>query len=297
MSNDLEILQNKNVWECDLSLKEIRDIYASKATENEFKAFVGLGKATGLNPFLREIWCVKYGDSSPASIFIGRDGYRRSAQSNPNYDYHYAEAVYSNDDFHYNFKLGEVTHKQNLKDRGQLIGAYCIVAKKNSSKPIYVFVEFKEYNSGKSNWASKPATMIKKVAEAQALRMAFQELFAGSYAPEELDREREIDITAEANAEKSQDQQKQFEGKPLSQTFLMDEEVFQTCINAINSAEDMESLRTVRLNALEEAKGDMKATNSISLAAIARKKALTEPKKIQQTNQEWLGEYEKVDSA
>lgn len=38
-----------------------------------------------------------------------------------------------------------------------------------------------EYNTGRSVWAQKPSTMIKKVAEAQVLRMTFQELFAGTY--------------------------------------------------------------------------------------------------------------------
>ena len=38
---------------------------------------------------------------------------------------------------------------------------------------------------GETLWDSKPATMIKKVAEAQGLRMAFQSMFAGTYAEDE----------------------------------------------------------------------------------------------------------------
>jgi hypothetical protein len=65
------------------------------------------------------------------------------------------------------------------------MGAYCLVKKHKSSKPTFVFVEINEYHKGQSVWKEKPATMIKKVAEAQALRAAFQDLFGGTYAQEE----------------------------------------------------------------------------------------------------------------
>jgi len=42
-------------------------------------------------------------------------------------------------------------------------------------------VNIKDYDTKKSVWASKPETMICKVAEAQGLRMAFPALFAGTY--------------------------------------------------------------------------------------------------------------------
>ncbi len=171
-----------DVWVSQFN--EVKQIYGKDLTDGEFQTFVQLGKATGLNPFLREIWAVKYGNTA-AQIFIGRDGYRRSAQSHPQYDYHHVDAVYSNDGFHFDLSQGEVNHTYNFKDRGKIVGAYCIVKKRNSTKPVFVFVDINEYNNGKSVWAGKPATMIKKVAEAQGLRMAFQELFAGTYEESE----------------------------------------------------------------------------------------------------------------
>jgi hypothetical protein len=47
------------------------------------------------------------------------------------------------------------------------------------------YVDFKEYVQSFGVWKTKPATMIKKVAEAQGLRGAFQELFAGTYEESE----------------------------------------------------------------------------------------------------------------
>lgn len=173
-----------NMWECAEQLMQIKEIYGKDLSLGEFNTLVQIGKATKLNPFLREIWAVKYGNN-PASIFIGRDGYRKNAQANPDYDYHLVDAVYTNDEFE--ITHNEVRHRYILKDRGLLVGAYCSVKRRSSSKAIYVYVDLKEYSTGKSQWQQRPATMIKKVAEAQALRMAFQELFAGTYNEEEVD--------------------------------------------------------------------------------------------------------------
>lgn len=178
-----------NVWD-SFNLSEIKQIFAPKLTDSEFKIFVEMGKITNLNPFLKEIWAVKYGDN--AQIFIGRDGYRKSAQKNPNYDYHHVDAVYSNDNFHYDMIKGEVTHTYNFKERGKLVGAYAYLKKHNASRPTYVFVDLNEYDTGKSLWVTKKATMIKKVAEAQVFRMGFQELFAGTYSPEEYDEDSNV---------------------------------------------------------------------------------------------------------
>ncbi|MBI2550835.1 phage recombination protein Bet [Candidatus Uhrbacteria bacterium] len=166
------------IWQEQTKLAEVKKIYGKDLTDSEFAILVQIGQATHLNPFLREIWAVKYG-TSPAQIFIGRDGYRKAAQSNPDYDYHLADAVYQNDDF--KIEDGEVRHTYSGKDRGALVGAYCVVKRKSSTKTMFNFVDIKEYSTGKSLWVGKPATMIKKVAEAQGLRMAFQQLFAGTY--------------------------------------------------------------------------------------------------------------------
>lgn len=180
--NELATIENKNIsiWDSRDSLEQIKQIFAPTLTNNEFTVFVEMGKATGLNPFLKEMWAVKYKQGDAAQIFVGRDGYRKSAQRHPLYDYHTSDAVFSNDKF--DVSNGEVSHKYNLQDRGNLMGAYCVVQRKGSSRPTYVFVDIKEYNKGFSVWKEKPSTMIKKVAEAQALKAAFQELFAGTYS-------------------------------------------------------------------------------------------------------------------
>lgn len=180
------------MWDDAKKLEEIRKLFAPKLSDMEFKFFVGLGKASRLNPFTREIWAVKYQDNAPAQIFIGRDGYRKAAQTHSDYDFHQCDAVYENDEFE--VTNGEVNHKYKLTNRGVLIGAYCIAKRHKSSRPMYVFAELKEYSTGKSLWnpqTGKPATMIKKVAESQCLRACFQDLLGGTYGEEEFHNQEE----------------------------------------------------------------------------------------------------------
>ncbi len=200
------ILQNNtalSMWEDNKKLEEIRKIFAPKLNSQEFDAFVGMGKASHLNPFLREIWAVKYQDNAPAQIFVGRDGYRKAAQRHHEYDYHETDAVYSNDTFKRNSITGEINHEYNLKDRGELLGAYCIVKRKSSCRPSYTWVKLSEYSTGKSLWnpqTGKPETMIKKVAESQGLRAAFQDLLGGTYGEEEMTERPEIKSVSKEQA-------------------------------------------------------------------------------------------------
>jgi phage recombination protein Bet len=190
MRNKHALVLNNTIdmWNCEKQLKEIRGIISSTPlTDVEFSCLVQLGKATQLNPFMREIWAVKYTQGKAASIFIGRDGYRKAAQRDRDYEYHQVNAVYSKDEF--KICNDEITHTYGFSNRGDLVGAYCIVKRKSSAKPTYVLVTMDEYNQRQSLWKDKPETMIKKVAEAQALRQAFQDLLAGTYSDAELPQE------------------------------------------------------------------------------------------------------------
>ncbi len=173
--------QHVAVWQDE---EKIRKLFAKDLSPDEFRFFVSLGASLGANPFTREIWAVKYNKNQPASIFCGRDFYRRKAQELPEYDGHLVDAVYERDEFA--VEDGKVHHKYSLGNRGKLLGAYCIVYKKGIRQPYYVFVPFNEYNRGFSNWKNMPETMIKKVAEAQGLRGAFQGTFKGTYDESEM---------------------------------------------------------------------------------------------------------------
>ena len=54
-------------------------------TLQEFKYFTELCKARKLNPFLKEAYCIKFGNQ-PAQIVVGKDAVLKRAILNPNYD-------------------------------------------------------------------------------------------------------------------------------------------------------------------------------------------------------------------
>jgi hypothetical protein len=56
-----------------------------------------------------------------------------------------------------------------------------------------------EFDKKKNNWASMPETMIKKVAESQALRFAFPDIFAGTYHESEQWKEGKTTQTISSN--------------------------------------------------------------------------------------------------
>ena len=103
------------MWDDSKQLEEIRKLFAPTLTDIEFQFFVGLGRASGLNPFTREIWSIKYDKNQPAQVFIGRDGYRKAAQAHPEYDYHQSDAVYANDDFEVQSKNVRVSTPEERK--------------------------------------------------------------------------------------------------------------------------------------------------------------------------------------
>ena len=172
--NDLKFdLTNKE------QLQVFQETYAKWTSIAEFTNFISIIKATKLNPFKREIWCVKYWNN-PAQIFIWRDGYRKVAKQHPDYVYHRVDIICENDEAEFeNGKL--IKHKYNFKDRWSILWAYCIVRKKWFDEDIFNFVDFSEYDTKQSKWKTAPKTMIKKVAEAQTLRMVFDELLEWTY--------------------------------------------------------------------------------------------------------------------
>lgn len=202
---NLDHNRSLDMWECDKQLQEIRRYVCSEPLSDiEFGLLVQLGRSTGLNPFNKEIWVIKYSAKAPAQIFISRDGYRKGAQRNPEYEFHESYAVYSKDEFR--VCNGEIQHNYGLANRGELVGAYCLVKRKSSNKPTHVMVSMSEYYQPQGLWKTKPETMIKKVAEAQALRQSFQETFTGTYSDAELPQEPKVNnvrqITGNTQTEK-----------------------------------------------------------------------------------------------
>ena len=151
-------------------------------TDAEVNMFLSLCKFNKLNPFLKEVYLIKYG-SSPATMVVGKDVLLKRAMRNPRYEGTKAGVITVN-------AKGELKEREGtfVLDGETLVGGWAQVFVKGYATPIYASVSIKEYSTGQSNWKTKPATMIRKVALAQALREAFPEETTALYEASEMDK-------------------------------------------------------------------------------------------------------------
>ena len=92
---------------------------------------------------------------------------------------------------------GSIEERQGTFKLGteQLVGGWARVFRKDWTRPTYSSVSFNEVaqrkNDGSlnSNWSTKGATMVEKVAKVRALRETFVEDLAGMYEAEEIQQD------------------------------------------------------------------------------------------------------------
>lgn len=152
----------------------------TQISDSEFNMFFQLCKEYKVNPYLREAYIIKYG-SQAAQIVI---------------DYKFLQARAEKDPHFRGMKTGIVVLDKdgNEKEKNStivlpnetLIAGWCEILRSDRDCPTKVYCMFSEYNTGKSNWNSKPTFMIVKVAKAQALREAFPNMIKSNiYTQEE----------------------------------------------------------------------------------------------------------------
>lgn len=151
-------------------------------TDQELTMFLSLCKYQKLNPFLREVYLIKYGNN-PATMVVGKDVLLKRAMRSSKYEGMQAGVIVVGAD-------GKLIEREGtfVLDTETLVGGWAKVFLNNYINPVYTSVSMKEYSTGKSNWLTKPATMIRKVAVAQALREAFPEETTAMYDASEMDK-------------------------------------------------------------------------------------------------------------
>jgi len=178
-----------------LSPNVIRQFLVSgdgRVSDQEVVMFLNLCRYQHLNPFLREAYIIKYGNS-PATIVTGKEVFTKRAYRNKEYAGQQAGVVVQLQDGKLENRIGGIV----LEDE-HLAGGWAKIYIKGYQVPVEVTVAYDEYVGRKkggevnSQWQNKPATMIRKVALVQALREAFPEDFAGLYSAEETG----VDISA-----------------------------------------------------------------------------------------------------
>ncbi len=172
---EVPILKVATAWEYRIQL--VKDKVAKTLTETEFELFLYLAKTYHLDPLLREIWAVKY-PNEPAQIYAGRDGFLKVAHLSGQFDGMSTVLLLESN--------GKVIESDISFKGAVLLGAKCTVWRKDMGNPVSASVALHEYNTGRANWKTMPDTMIRKVAEAHALRRAFS--IHGLYMPEEMEK-------------------------------------------------------------------------------------------------------------
>lgn len=175
--NDKKDLAKKETNAFTLTADDVRKYFCPTATIKEVGLFLNIAKSCGLNPFLRELYLIKYGNS-PAQIVTGYEVYLKRAERSNKYA---------------GFKVWVEGKVPDMKA--------CIeVYRKDWTKPLCHEVEYSEY-VGKTKegnvtrfWSTKPITMLKKVVISQAFRFTFPDELAGMpYTADEINT---IDIEA-----------------------------------------------------------------------------------------------------
>lgn len=155
-------------------------------TDQEVAMFLNLCKFQRLNPFLRECYLVKYGDQ-PATIVTGRETFDKRAFRNKHFKGKQAGVVLQKEDGTLERRIGSM-----VLNGETLVGGWATVYVEGYTVPIESQVSLDEYVGRKKDgtpnnqWATKPGTMIRKVALVQALREAFPEEYGGLYSQDEV---------------------------------------------------------------------------------------------------------------
>ena len=164
-----------------------RTICPKGISDDAFALFLEQCKRSGLDPLLKEAFCVP---RSGQHVFQPAEaGMLARAERFPDYKGIQASAVYAEDEIILDQGKGEVTHRFNpAKRKGQLAGAWARVVREGKL-PVVVWVDFQGYVQQTPLWSKIPNTMIEKCARVSALRKAYPEAFGGLYIAEEMPEE------------------------------------------------------------------------------------------------------------
>lgn len=186
-------------------------------SDQEVMLFMQMCKGQGLNPFLREAYLVKYKSSNPkydnpATMIVGKEAFMKRAESDNDFNGYAAGIIVVN-------MKGEIEERKgsfyiSKGNREELVGGWAKVFYKSGKEPVYHTVSIDEYIGKKSNgeitamWATKKATMIRKVALVQALREAFPQNLGNMFTADEMQiNENDLDVKAIDPEEKIMEEQ------------------------------------------------------------------------------------------
>lgn len=182
MSNDIATTKDQELIFApeNITKDTIKKYLCKLANDQELMMGLQICKEFKLNPLKREVYFIKYGDE-PMAVVLGYEVYLKRADRTGKY-------------------AGLKTWTEGTVKDSTLKG--CVeVTVKGWEKPLYHEVDYSEYVGKKKDgnitrfWSKMPKTMIKKVAVAQAFKLAFPDEFAGlPQIAEEMNEDNIVDV-------------------------------------------------------------------------------------------------------
>tara|TARA_Y100000310_G_scaffold331831_1_gene406158 strand:- start:19 stop:948 length:930 start_codon:yes stop_codon:yes gene_type:complete len=163
----------------------LRDLIMPFATDHEVFYFMKFCMYMGLNPFIHEVYPIKFRADEPIKIVVDKHAVLKRAHKSPDFRDVRAGIIVWRDECEVELPSIMRLHSD------ETIGGWCRVYRHsdgpNGREPLYHAVPVGEYDTGNGPWRSHLGTMIRKVAMVQALREAFPELLGGIYDAIEFD--------------------------------------------------------------------------------------------------------------
>lgn len=228
MSSELTITQDQTDWTVQqvAALKQLG--VSNDVTQADLAIFLTQSKRTGLDPFSRQIYMIgrkqktANGYETKQTIQVGIDGLRAIAHRVAQ-QFH---EVFSMSDTLWADRSG-VWHDVWLSPEPPAAAKVSVKRGGGVFSAVAIFKEYAPVYNGKLSgmWATKPALMIAKCAEALALRKAFPSDMSGIYTDDEMSRA--DDVAAPTVVETSTQQQAETTvRKPLLATQEQRDQIF-----------------------------------------------------------------------
>jgi phage recombination protein Bet len=171
----------------------LKQTIAKDTTDDEFSLFIEVCKHKGLDPFAKQIYCIKRYDQEAGkyvmTIQTGIDGFRLQAERSGKY------AGQTPPEWCDASGRWLPVWLADTPPAAARVGVY----RKDFQAPLYSIAVFKEYAPRYKRkeggfdlvpmWKRMPANQLIKCAEAGALRKAFPDECGGMYVPEEMHRQ------------------------------------------------------------------------------------------------------------
>jgi len=218
MTKSKEIVSKE---ELQLTPEDIRKYICKDANDKEIKMFLELCKHQNLNPFIGDVYLVKYGTGKAEQI-VGRHLFNKRADAHPQYDgmkqyYMIEDPTESGNQLRVEIESGLYNPNKHI-----LVGAITEVYRKDRTHPLAGVAYLKDFDKDKATWKTLKLEMILKVSEVLALRKAFPQEFQGMYIKEELGLE--VDDTKQVEISKVEQQEEELDDIPeLSDTKELEE--------------------------------------------------------------------------